>query len=119
MAERCPNCSGELEYDEVDIGVGVERGNYFCPDCHWSPGWGDKALDWNLLIFGSYSHLEVDIAVGNVTWQYFRASLLNTDHKVKFRRLFEYLRNETRVPLELKQVQVTNYVNALKRGGLI
>jgi hypothetical protein len=36
-SERCPNCGGELEYDEVDIGVGTLQGNPGCPSCHWTP----------------------------------------------------------------------------------
>jgi ribosomal protein S27AE len=39
--EPCPKCGAELEYDEVDIGVGVQRGNYGCPECGWAP----KRLD--------------------------------------------------------------------------
>lgn len=35
--ERCPKCATVLEYDEVDIGVGVQRGNYYCQECGWSP----------------------------------------------------------------------------------
>ncbi len=34
---RCPHCDTELDYDEVDIGVGTMRGNYRCPVCGWSP----------------------------------------------------------------------------------
>ncbi len=37
----CPECGGPLDYDEVDIGVGVQRGNYGCPECGWVP----KSLD--------------------------------------------------------------------------
>ncbi len=37
MIERCPDCDEPLEYDEVDIGVGVQRGNYHCPACGWEP----------------------------------------------------------------------------------
>lgn len=33
---NCPNCGGECECDEVDIGVGVLHGPYGCPACHWS-----------------------------------------------------------------------------------
>ena len=39
--EPCPDCGEPLDYDEVDIGVGVQRGNYGCPNCGWVP----KALD--------------------------------------------------------------------------
>lgn len=35
--ELCPDCGEPLEYDEVDIGVGTQRGNYYCPICGWSP----------------------------------------------------------------------------------
>jgi transcription elongation factor Elf1 len=31
----CPICNHLLDYDEVDIGVGVERGNYHCDYCGW------------------------------------------------------------------------------------
>jgi hypothetical protein len=36
-ADICPECGAELEYDEVDIGVGTQRGNPGCPECHWTP----------------------------------------------------------------------------------
>lgn len=39
MAEpRCPKCDGPVEYDEVDIGVGVQRGPEWCinPECGWN-----------------------------------------------------------------------------------
>ena len=33
---RCPRCETELTCDEVDIGVGIMRGNYRCDCCGWS-----------------------------------------------------------------------------------
>jgi len=33
---RCPKCNEFLDFDEVDIGVGSQRGNYRCPNCFWS-----------------------------------------------------------------------------------
>jgi ribosomal protein S27AE len=42
--EKCPRCGSDLEYDEVDIGVGIQRGNPGCPDCHWVPG-EDEVVD--------------------------------------------------------------------------
>lgn len=33
----CPECGAELEFDEVDVGVGTIRGNPGCPECHWTP----------------------------------------------------------------------------------
>jgi len=32
----CPKCGEVLDFDEVDIGVGVARGNFRCPNCFWS-----------------------------------------------------------------------------------
>jgi len=34
---ECPECGEELDYDEVDIGVGTFKGNYRCPNpaCGW------------------------------------------------------------------------------------
>ena len=36
-SEFCPDCNEPLEYDEVDIDGGVQRGNYGCPSCGWTP----------------------------------------------------------------------------------
>jgi hypothetical protein len=33
----CPQCGNELDCDEVDIGVGVMKGNWRCPKCGWTP----------------------------------------------------------------------------------
>lgn len=33
---RCPECGEDLTYDEVDIGVGIQRGNARCDECGWS-----------------------------------------------------------------------------------
>ena len=32
---RCPICGALLSYDEVDIGVGIQTGNYRCDCCGW------------------------------------------------------------------------------------
>ena len=31
---HCPDCGCEMEYDEVDIGVGVMRGPAACRNCY-------------------------------------------------------------------------------------
>ncbi len=31
----CPICNNELDFDEVDIGVGTMQGNYRCNFCGW------------------------------------------------------------------------------------
>ena len=37
MDYPCPDCGCELNYDEVDIGVGIQTGNYRCDRCGWCP----------------------------------------------------------------------------------
>ncbi len=39
---RCPICASLLNYDEVDIGVGIQTGNYRCDCCDWCPAQDDE-----------------------------------------------------------------------------
>lgn len=32
----CPKCNAVLNYDEVDIGVGTQQGNFRCDRCGWN-----------------------------------------------------------------------------------
>jgi len=32
----CPKCGAVLNYDEVDIGVGTQQGNFRCDQCGWN-----------------------------------------------------------------------------------
>ena len=32
----CPECNAVLHYDEVDIGVGTQQGNFRCDRCGWN-----------------------------------------------------------------------------------
>ena len=34
---RCSLCGELMNYDEVDIGVGIQKGNYRCDCCGWTP----------------------------------------------------------------------------------
>jgi len=38
----CPICNKPLNYDEVDIGVGTQTGNYRCDCCGWCPDKDDE-----------------------------------------------------------------------------
>lgn len=38
LDEKCPQCGGELERDEADVGVGVMYGPAGCPACFWVEG---------------------------------------------------------------------------------
>jgi hypothetical protein len=80
----------------------------------------ENRLDWNRLVFGSYSHDEVKIAIANVQWQTLRASLLNAPLAEKFAALERFVDAPGDTPpIELRRICVTNYVHALARGGLI
>jgi transcription elongation factor Elf1 len=35
--DNCPSCGAQLTFDEVDIGVGVLKGNARCEECGWEP----------------------------------------------------------------------------------
>lgn len=50
----CPICKEELNYDEVEIGVGTQTGNFRCDYCGWNPDRDDKEI-W------SYEHEEVGL----------------------------------------------------------
>lgn len=76
-----------------------------------------EELNWESLIFGSYSREEIQHAVSDPLWQKMRQLLVGTTLELKYFGLCLYLqaRGESRETL----VQVTNYINALKRGGMI
>ncbi len=42
ITDPCPECGEQLEFDEVDVGVGTLRGNPGCPNCGWSPKQDDE-----------------------------------------------------------------------------
>ena len=59
---------------------------------------------------------EIQRAVGSREWQTFRRSLLGLSMNDKLRLLRDYAAtHKTRVG----QIQVQNYINALKRAGLL
>lgn len=71
---------------------------------------------WGSLIHGKYNIQEVLKAVKDPKWQQFRKSLKGTSLVIRHRMLHQYLGNN---PTRRKRIQVTNYVYALKRGGMI
>lgn len=74
-------------------------------------------MTYKHLIFGKYNSKQVHEAVYNPLWQSFRESLkgLNTSEKLK--QLEGWVKKYHRA--EKVKIQVTNYVYALKRSGLI
>lgn len=77
---------------------------------------------WRHLIFGAYTVHDVIQAVQDPSWQRMREAIKGAPIGVKFSEITDYInRNKTPqggVPHNVK-VQITNYVYALKRGGLI
>ena len=73
-------------------------------------------LDWPSLIFGTFSPSEVQDAVQDETWQELRVSLLGEPMDKKFIALRKYLHENEDIR---RRIQITNYVYALRRGGLI
>jgi hypothetical protein len=82
---------------------------------------GDDILDWGSLIFDSYSRGEIQNAVKDEGWQTLRRGLLGAPLETKFRILKDYALTEDRSEAEQEKVRivVSNYVNALRRGGIV
>ena len=74
-------------------------------------------MDWNELIFGIYNIKTIKEAVKDTSWQKTRKSMLGTTLETKFETLYMWL--ESNNYSVKSKIQVTNYINALKRGGLI
>lgn len=74
-------------------------------------------MNWDSLISGSYNRAQVHTAVDDPNWQKFRESLRGKSSPNKYVQLLEWL--VKRDYTEKSKIQVTNYVNALRRGGLI
>lgn len=74
-------------------------------------------MDWHLLYSGRVTMEEVHQYVKDGEWQKLRRSLVGTSLKHKYITLQRWL--ELKQNSRAAQVQVTNYVTALSRGGLI
>ena len=72
--------------------------------------------EYDDLIFGMFSPSDVREAVNNTQWQAFRVSLKGLPTDMKLAELRKYAEEN---PSADTYVQVTNYVYALKRGGLL
>ena len=90
---------------------------------HFTNAQLERAENWHHLIFASYGIQEVLIAVKDPAWQAVRISMLGEPLQRKMQILEDWLNTPDEITEEMhgyhKKVQVTNYVHALKRGGLI
>lgn len=80
--------------------------------------------EWTCLVFGVFDAPTVAEAVASATWQSLRGSLIGEPLQTKFAVCYGFANPPAaaRVPpeeLRLRRIAVTNYVYALKRGGLI
>ena len=74
-------------------------------------------MNWDKLIFGSFDREVIRKAVDSDVWQKFRKSLKGIPLDAKYYELERYLKQHNHSwPA---RIQVTNYINALKRSGLI
>lgn len=73
--------------------------------------------NWEKLVFGKYDFRKIAGAVADTQWQRFRASIKGTNLTERYKLLEEWV--ESHDNNRRAQIQVTNYVNALKRGGAI
>lgn len=74
-------------------------------------------MNWKKLYFGHINRQEIKKAINDNTWQRLRLDLKGRDLINKYYRLLYYLeRNNFN---KKAKIQVTNYVTALSRGGLI
>ncbi len=77
-------------------------------------------LDWNSLTFGPLKKEDIQSTsptIKNTEWQEFRKSLKGLSNEEKYKQLKKWLHDHNNS--EQAKIQVTNYVNALKRGGQV
>jgi hypothetical protein len=78
-----------------------------------------EQINWDKLHFGSLTREEIREAVLDTSWQRYRLAMIGHTLQYKYRMLVWWLNRPSAIPLRTRQVQITNYINALKRGGLI
>lgn len=74
-------------------------------------------MDWSIIHCGYISKVEIMDAVQDADWQDWRMALKGTSTEYKHGSLRQWLQRKGNT--RRAQVQVTNYVNALKRGGIV
>ena len=74
-------------------------------------------MNWKSLDYGPITKTEIREHVKAPDWQAFRAEMLGTSLETKYAMLKGWL--AASLYSREAQVQVTNYYNALKRGGQI
>lgn len=79
-----------------------------------------EANNWKKYIFGKYNIHQVCEAIRDKEWQRCRKSMIGKSLTFKrFSLSLWYIKHYMTPKEEMAKVQITNYVYALKRGGLI
>lgn len=73
--------------------------------------------NWSALFDGPLTRLEIDLAIADPTWQEVRADMKGRSMSAKYRACKDYLKFKQNT--QLAKIAVTNYINALKRAGLV
>lgn len=77
-------------------------------------------LNWNELTFGVYSQEQIQSAVKHEDWQLWRKRLKGMGLRERFLLLRMWVEYMTAMgKQEQGFIQVTNYVNALRRAGMV
>lgn len=74
-------------------------------------------LDWSKLHFGKLKREDISRCVADSDWQEVRASMHYKSLRERYDILTKWLNDQDKS--FCAKVQVTNYVNALKRGGMV
>jgi len=74
-------------------------------------------MNWDSLDFGVFSPQEIARAVSDAKWQRLRKMMKGKSLSEKFNMLKNHLRSENNS--RKAKIQVTNYVNALRRAGQV
>ena len=74
-------------------------------------------MNWDSLDFGNFNKNEIARAVSDAKWQRLRKMMKGESLTKKFNMLKSHLRSENNS--RKAKIQVTNYVNALRRAGQI
>jgi hypothetical protein len=76
-----------------------------------------ERMNWNSIHFGKLKKDDIFKHIEDRRWQKLRVRLKGKSLEYKYQSLCDWL--DINAYDESAQVQVTNYINALKRGGLI
>jgi hypothetical protein len=74
-------------------------------------------MDWKKLYFGKLDRKEIQRCIADENWQAVRLSMKGVSLEIKYTTLCWWLKHKD--ASREAQVQITNYVTALSRGGLI